>query len=66
MSDLGQLRGLITVVTLLTFLGICWWAYRPSNRGRFEEDARLAFDEHELDGLEGKAVRVRNAEGERA
>ena len=59
MSDLGLLRGLITVVTLLTFLGICWWAYRPSNRKRFEEDAWLAFDENELDGLEALPVRVR-------
>lgn len=43
--DMGDLRGAIAVLTLLTFLGICWWAYRPSNRERFEEDAMLAFDE---------------------
>lgn len=46
--DVGTLRGVIAVVTLLTFLGICWWAYRPSNRRRFEEDAWMAFDEEEL------------------
>jgi cytochrome c oxidase cbb3-type subunit 4 len=41
--DLGELRGWITVLTLLTFLGICWWAYRSGNRRRFEQDALLPF-----------------------
>jgi cytochrome c oxidase cbb3-type subunit 4 len=66
MSDLGLLRGLITLVTLLTFLGICWWAYRPSNRGRFDEDAWLAFDEEEVTALDGKGIRLRASKGERA
>jgi len=43
--DMGTLRGLITLVTMLTFLGICWWAYRGRNRGRFEADARLPFED---------------------
>ena len=41
--DMGDLRGVITLVTMLSFLGICWWAYRARNRSRFEEDARLPF-----------------------
>lgn len=41
--DTGDVRGVITVVTLATFLGICWWAYRSDNRQRFEEDAQLPF-----------------------
>jgi cytochrome c oxidase cbb3-type subunit 4 len=47
MPDLGLLRGAITLLTLLTFIGICWWAYRPGNRARFEEDGMLAFGEEE-------------------
>lgn len=47
MPDLGFARGVITVVTLATFLGICWWAYRADNRERFEQDGRLAFDDEE-------------------
>ena len=47
MPDLGFLRGAITLVTLLTFLGICWWAYRPENRDRFEEDGLLAFGDED-------------------
>ena len=61
MSDLGLLRGLITLITLLTFLGICWWAYRPSNRARFEEDAWMAFDDAEVEGFEVKEIRIRAA-----
>lgn len=45
--DAGLLKGLIAIVTMTTFLGICWWAYRPGNRERFEEDAMLAFGEDE-------------------
>jgi cytochrome c oxidase cbb3-type subunit 4 len=41
--DVGVVRGWITVVTLLTFLVICWWAYRSANRQRFEEDGRIPF-----------------------
>jgi cytochrome c oxidase cbb3-type subunit 4 len=47
MPDMGLVRGLITVVTLGVFLAICWWAFRPSSRKRFEEDALLPFDERE-------------------
>jgi len=47
MPDLGIMRGLITVLTLVTFIGICWWAYRPANRVRFEEDGWLAFGDEE-------------------
>jgi len=52
MPDLGLLRGAITIVTLLTFGGICWWAYRPENRERFEDDGLLAFGEDEARRME--------------
>jgi cytochrome c oxidase cbb3-type subunit 4 len=55
MPDLGFLRGLITILTLLTFIGICWWAYRPGNRIRFEEDGWLAFGDDEP--VRGNALR---------
>ena len=38
------LRGLATVFCMLGFAGVVYWAYVPRNKGRFEEDARLAFD----------------------
>ncbi|MCR9095798.1 MAG: cbb3-type cytochrome c oxidase subunit 3 [bacterium] len=45
--SMGTVRGAIAALTMATFLGIVWWAYRPGNRGRFEEDALLAFEDDE-------------------
>ena len=45
--ELGLIRGALTVMTLACFLGICWWAYRPGNQSRFEEDGWMAFDDNE-------------------
>jgi cytochrome c oxidase cbb3-type subunit 4 len=47
MLDMGLLRGGITLVTLATFIGICWWAYRPANRDRFEADGLMAFTDED-------------------
>jgi cytochrome c oxidase cbb3-type subunit 4 len=46
--DINDFRGLITLVTMLTYGGVCWWAYSARNRSRFEDDAMLPFaDESE-------------------
>ena len=50
------MRGVIAVVTLATFLGICWWAYRGANAQRFEEAGRLPFEE-EAGAAESDALR---------
>lgn len=50
MIDEGMVRGLIAVTSLATFLGICWWAYRPQSRARFEQDALLVFEDAERAG----------------
>lgn len=56
--DEGMLRGGIAVVSLATFLGICWWAYRPQSRARFEADARLVFEDgDEVGEARGEGVR---------
>lgn len=40
---MGELRGVITIATMLAFAGVCWWAFRSANRKRFEEDALIPF-----------------------
>lgn len=61
--DMGLVRGVIAVISLATFLGICWWAYRPGNRRRFEADGRLVFEsEDELST--DRATTRRNEEEE--
>lgn len=47
--DVNTLRGLFTIVAMLAFLGVVWWAYRSANRKRFEEDARIPFADEARD-----------------
>jgi cytochrome c oxidase cbb3-type subunit 4 len=51
--DINELRSIVTVVSMLTFLGIVWWAYGvKSNKQRFEEAANLPFADVEADRVE--------------
>ena len=51
--DINDLRSIVTVVSLLTFLAIVWWAYSmKSNKQRFEEAANLPFSDVEADRVE--------------
>jgi len=43
--DINLLRSLITVVTLIVFLGIVAWAWSGRNKARFDEAARLPFEQ---------------------
>lgn len=48
--DINDLRSIMTVVSLVTFLGIVWWAYSRGNGKRFEEAANLPFAEDDRAG----------------
>lgn len=41
--DYGVVHSIATVAAMAAFGGICWWAWRPANRQRFEEDGMLPF-----------------------
>lgn len=41
--DINTLRGISTIFVLLAFIGICWWAFSPKRKKRFEEAANLPF-----------------------
>ncbi len=41
--DINLLRGLITVLSLLVFIGIVVWVYGKDRRQQFEEAANLPF-----------------------
>ena len=45
--DINTVRILVMIAAFAAFLGIVFWAYGPSRRGRFERDAMLPFDEDE-------------------
>ena len=51
--DINDLRSVVTVVSLLTFLGIVWWAYGlKGNKRRFDEAARIPFADEEEERAE--------------
>jgi cytochrome c oxidase cbb3-type subunit 4 len=51
--DINELRSIVTVVSLLTFLGIVWWAFGlKGNKARFDEAANLPFADEEADRVE--------------
>ena len=52
--DINLLREGFTVVSFAVFLGIVAWAWSSGNRGRFEEAARLPFDEEDVQGERGR------------
>ena len=41
--DINTLRGLATVVVMVTFLGICVWAFSSKRKRDFDEAANLPF-----------------------
>ena len=47
--DINDLRSVVTVVSLLTFLGIVWWAFGKHSRRNFDEAAKLPFADDETD-----------------
>ena len=51
--DINDMRSIVTVVSLLTFLGIVWWAYgMKGNKKGFDEAANLPFDDESVDRAE--------------
>ena len=48
--DINLIRALVTLASLIAFVGIAYWAFKPKNKKRFEQDARIPFDS---DGPEG-------------
>ena len=43
--DINDLRVIVTVLSLVTFVGIWAWAWSKKNQAQFEEAARLPFQD---------------------
>ncbi len=43
--DINTLRSVTTLVSLLVFVGIVWWAWSKRRAGDFEEAANLPFEQ---------------------
>jgi cytochrome c oxidase cbb3-type subunit 4 len=43
--DINDLRVAVTLLSFVTFVGICWWALSGRRTAAFAEAARLALDD---------------------
>lgn len=41
--DINDLRGLSTLLLMMAFIGVCFWAYSAKRKNAFEEAAKLPF-----------------------
>ncbi len=46
--DINDLRGLSTLFLMVTFIGLCVWAYSSKRKETFDEAANLPFADDEL------------------
>ncbi len=46
--DINDLRGLSTLLLMVSFIGLCFWAYSSKRKKAFEEAAHLPFADEAL------------------
>jgi cytochrome c oxidase cbb3-type subunit 4 len=46
--DINDLRGISTLFLMISFIGLCIWAYSRKRHKAFEEAAELPFADEEL------------------
>lgn len=59
--EIDDLRGIATVLCMLAFGAIVYWAYAPSRKGYFEAAAMLPFED--ADEMENKDIGVSKVNG---
>lgn len=43
--DYGTFKGILTIIVMVVFFGIVWWAYSKRTTDRFDEAANVIFDD---------------------
>ncbi|MFT6955293.1 MAG: cytochrome c oxidase cbb3-type subunit 4 [Halieaceae bacterium] len=46
--DINDLRGLSTFFLMISFIGLCFWAYSSKRKPYFDDAAMLPFEDDEL------------------
>ena len=46
--DINDLRGISTVFMMVTFIGLCIWAYSSKRKKSFDEAANLPFADEKM------------------
>jgi cytochrome c oxidase cbb3-type subunit 4 len=44
----GTLQGIGTILAMIAFIGVCWWAYGSKRKARFDEAALLPFADDDV------------------
>ncbi len=52
--DYGTVQGIITIVVMVTFVGIFAWAYSGRRKKQFDEAANLVFSDEEKNKHSGE------------
>lgn len=52
--DINTIRGLSTVFMAIAFFGVCWWAFSPKRKKKFDEAANLPFADEEQSQLSAR------------
>ncbi len=47
--DMNELRGIQTLLVMIAFFGIVWWAYSAHRRKANDEAAHLPFDDDDVE-----------------
>ena len=47
--DQGTLQGIGTILTMIAFLGVCWWAFSSRKKKDFDEASQLPFADQKRD-----------------
>ncbi len=65
--DINDLRSLSTVLMAVAFFAICWWAFAPKRRKRFDDAAQLPFaDEPQENQPADPAAKEQNSQQPKA
>lgn len=58
--DQGTMQGIGTILAMIAFLGVCWWAFSKHKKKDFDEASHLPFDDDELTSSDRDAGENRN------
>lgn len=54
----GTFQGIATILAMVAFLGVCWWAFSSHKKKDFDEAANLPFADEESTDEERQAPSV--------
>jgi len=58
--DQGTMQGIGTILAMVAFLAVCWWAFSKHKKKDFEEASHLPFDDDEIKSIKRRATENSN------